>query len=97
MLQTLPIIHPYGTVGELPWQGDDAIALATVDEAIKVATERHARIPECLARIVRTNLLLRSATSDQKAEGGQELERARALLRENRGQAFRELHQRHRC
>jgi hypothetical protein len=56
--------------------------LATVDEAIKVATERHARIPERLARIVRANLLLRPATSDQKAEGEQELERARALMRE---------------
>ncbi len=62
--------------------GDDATALATVDEAIKVATERHARIPECLARIVRADLLLRSATSDGKAEGRQELERARALMRE---------------
>jgi class 3 adenylate cyclase/tetratricopeptide (TPR) repeat protein len=62
--------------------GDDAIALATADEAIKVATERHARIPECLARIVRANLLLRPATSDQKAEGEQELGRARALMRE---------------
>jgi adenylate cyclase len=62
--------------------GDDAAALATVDEAIKVATERHARIPECLARIVRADLLLRSATSDQKAEGRQELETARALMRE---------------
>jgi len=68
--------------------GDNAIALATVDEAIKVATERHARIPECLARIVRTNLLLRSATSDQKAEGGQELERARALMRETGAMLF---------
>jgi tetratricopeptide (TPR) repeat protein len=68
--------------------GDDAIALATVDEAIEVATERHARIPECLARIVRTKLLLRSATSDQKAEGGQELERARALMRETGAMLF---------
>jgi len=62
--------------------GDAAAALSTVDEAIKVATERHARVPECLARIVRADLLLRSATSDQKAEGRQELERARALMRE---------------
>ena len=62
--------------------GDTATALTTVDEAIKVATERHARVPECLARIVRADLLLRSATSDQKAEGRQELERARALMRE---------------
>ena len=35
--------------------GDSATALTTVDEAIKVATERHARVPECLARIVRAN------------------------------------------
>src|SRR5258706_15001493 len=62
--------------------GDTATALTTVDEAIKVATERHARVPECLARIVRADLLLRSATSDQKAEGKQELETARALMHE---------------
>jgi class 3 adenylate cyclase len=60
---------------------DYATAFTTVDEAIKVATERHARIPECLARMVRADLLLRSP-SDQKAEGTQELERARALMRE---------------
>jgi ATP/maltotriose-dependent transcriptional regulator MalT len=58
--------------------GDTATAFTTVDEAIKVATERHARVPECLARIVRANLLLQSTTSDQKAEGRQELETARA-------------------
>jgi adenylate cyclase len=62
--------------------GDTATALTTVDEAIKVATERHARVPECLARIVRAKLLLRSTNSDEKAEGGQELERAKALMRE---------------
>src|SRR5450759_2253775 len=62
--------------------GDDATALTTVDEAVKVATERHARVPECLARIVRADLLVRSPTSDQKAEGGQELEHARALMQE---------------
>jgi adenylate cyclase len=62
--------------------GDDETALAAVDEAINVATERHARVPECLARIVRADLLLRSASSDKKAEARQELERARALMRE---------------
>ncbi|MBR1267728.1 AAA family ATPase [Bradyrhizobium sp. AUGA SZCCT0222] len=62
--------------------GDTATALTTVDEAIKVATERHARVPECLARIIRAKLLLRSAKSDEKAEGEQELDRARALTRE---------------
>lgn len=68
--------------------GDDANALATVDEAIKVATERHARIPECLARIVRADLLLRSSTSHQKAEGRQELESARALMQKTGAKLF---------
>jgi adenylate cyclase len=62
--------------------GDHSAALATADEAIKVATDRHARIPECLARIVRADLLLRSPTSDQLAEGKQELVRARVQLKE---------------
>lgn len=60
--------------------GDTANALATVDEAIEVAVERHARIPECLARIVRAHLLLRPATGERQAEGKQELEAARALM-----------------
>jgi class 3 adenylate cyclase/tetratricopeptide (TPR) repeat protein len=68
--------------------GDSATALTTVDEAIKVATERHARVPECLARIVRAKLLLRSTSSDQNAEGGQELDRARALMRETGAMLF---------
>jgi adenylate cyclase len=62
--------------------GDTATALTTVDEAIKVATERHARIPECLARIVRADLLLRSISDNEKAEGMKELELAKALMRE---------------
>jgi len=68
--------------------GDTATALTTVDEAIRVATERHARVPECLARIVRAKLLLRSANSDEQAEGGQELERAKALMRETGAMLF---------
>ena len=62
--------------------GEIEIAFSTVDQAIEVALERHARVPECLARMVRAKLLLRSANSDEKAEGGQELERANALMRE---------------
>ena len=68
--------------------GESATALTTVDEAIKVATERHARVPECLARIVRADLLLRSTGNDQKAEGRQELERAKALMRETGAMLF---------
>jgi class 3 adenylate cyclase/tetratricopeptide (TPR) repeat protein len=60
--------------------GDIAAAIATVSEAIAVAIQRHARVPECLARIVRANLLLRSTTSDEKAEGRRELERANVLM-----------------
>jgi class 3 adenylate cyclase/tetratricopeptide (TPR) repeat protein len=69
-------------------RGESAIALSTVDEAIKVATERHARIPECLARIIRADLLLRSASCDQKSEGKQELERATALMQETGAMLF---------
>ena len=68
--------------------GDFAMALTTVDEAIRVATERHARVPECLARIVRADLLLRSASSDQQAEARQELETAGALMRETGAMLF---------
>jgi class 3 adenylate cyclase/tetratricopeptide (TPR) repeat protein len=68
--------------------GDSATALTTVDEAIKVATERHARVPECFARIVRAKLLLRSTSSDQKAEGGHELDRAKGLMRETGAMLF---------
>jgi adenylate cyclase len=68
--------------------GEIEIAFSTVDEAIKVAIERHARVAECLARIVRAKLLLRSANSDEQAEGGQELERAKALMRETGAMLF---------
>jgi adenylate cyclase len=63
-------------------KGDFSTALTTADEAIKISTERHARIPELLARIVRADLLLRYPTSDRTAEGEQELALARALVKE---------------
>jgi class 3 adenylate cyclase/tetratricopeptide (TPR) repeat protein len=69
-------------------KGDTANALTTVDEAIKVATERHARIPECLARIVRADVLLLSEDSNEQAEGRQELERAAALMQETGAMLF---------
>ena len=68
--------------------GDDTTALATADEAIKVATDRHARIPECLARIVRADLLLRSENEKQMAEGKREIARARALMQETGAMLF---------
>jgi adenylate cyclase len=62
--------------------GDTERALSTVSQAIEVSTQRHARVPECLARIIRADLLLRSAASDERAEGGHELGRARGLTQE---------------
>jgi len=62
--------------------GDVAAAFVAVDQAIVVATERHARVPECLARFVRADLLLRSGAGGRNAEGSNELERAKTLLHE---------------
>jgi predicted ATPase/class 3 adenylate cyclase len=61
--------------------GDLATAMETVDEAIRVAIARHARVPECLARIVRAEILLASKTTDQRI-AWEELARAKELVRE---------------
>jgi adenylate cyclase len=62
--------------------GDTASALATVDEAIKIATIRHARFPECLARIVRADILSQSRAADQRAAASDERNRAETLMLE---------------
>jgi adenylate cyclase len=62
--------------------GDIPNAFSTVNEAIEVATNRHARVPECLARIVHADLLMRFGTDDQKNAARHELEHAQALIRE---------------
>lgn len=61
--------------------GDATVALKTADEAIAVAMERHARVPECLARIVRAQILLGPPLTDQKA-GWDELACAKELMNE---------------
>jgi class 3 adenylate cyclase/tetratricopeptide (TPR) repeat protein len=71
--------------------GDMALALATVNEAIEVAAARHARVPECLARIVRGGILSQSTMDDQKAEGMRELGQARALMQQTGAFLFEEL------
>ncbi len=68
--------------------GEIQNSFSVVNEAIKVAIDRNARVPECLARIVHAQLLL-SGTSDQKIAGGQELERAQALMRETGAMIFK--------
>jgi adenylate cyclase len=61
--------------------GDVVNAFRAADEAIKVAIDRHARIPECLARIVRADLLMRS-TEDHQDAAEKDLALARALIEE---------------
>jgi tetratricopeptide (TPR) repeat protein len=68
--------------------GDIQNAFSLVHEAIKVAIERNARVPECLARIVHAQLLL-SGTSDQKIAGSRELERAQGLMQETGALIFK--------
>jgi class 3 adenylate cyclase/tetratricopeptide (TPR) repeat protein len=68
--------------------GDSAAALSTVDQAIKVAIERHARVSECFARIVRAKLLLQSTIGDEKIDGDQEMDRAKTLMRETGAVVF---------
>lgn len=63
-------------------KGDTAAAFSTVAEAIRVATGRHARVPECLARIVHADLLIRSGTAGEELTGKQELNRASTLMSE---------------
>jgi predicted ATPase/class 3 adenylate cyclase len=61
--------------------GDAATALDTVDEAIRVAMARHARVPECLARIVRAAILLGCKAPDQNA-AREELACAKKLMQD---------------
>ena len=61
---------------------DQMMAFETANEAIRVATERHARVSECLARIVRGKLMLQSINDDERDEGAKELERTKVLMRE---------------
>jgi len=67
-------------------KGDMESATATVDEAIKMSMARHARVPECLARIANAKLLFRLGSRRMEAE--QELERARNLINETGARLF---------
>jgi class 3 adenylate cyclase/tetratricopeptide (TPR) repeat protein len=71
--------------------GETANAFSTVKEAIEIATARHARVPECFARIVHADLLIRSETGEQKLEGERELDRSRVLMRETGALIFEPL------
>jgi adenylate cyclase len=64
--------------------GDAATALTIADEAIKVAIERHSRIPECLARATRAHLMMK----DRAAEAQFEISRSKLLLNETGAMLF---------
>jgi class 3 adenylate cyclase/tetratricopeptide (TPR) repeat protein len=68
--------------------GDTQNAFSTVTEAIEIATRRNARVPECFARIVHADLLIKSGASDHEAVGRRELERAKLLMRETGAMIF---------
>jgi class 3 adenylate cyclase/tetratricopeptide (TPR) repeat protein len=59
--------------------GDLSAALRTADDAIRVSSERHTRIAECFARVVRAQTLW-MAENDGAAES--EVQRAEALIEE---------------
>ena len=71
--------------------GEAALALATADEAIEVAALRRARVPECLARIVRANLLIGGGMTEQDIAGRSELDRATDLMKETGALIFEPL------
>jgi hypothetical protein len=68
--------------------GDDSVALTTADEAIRVATERHTRIPEYLARVTRAHLLLRSSGEHRETEAKMDIARSKALMLETGAKLF---------
>jgi tetratricopeptide (TPR) repeat protein len=63
-------------------KGEFASAVSVASGAITIATARHARIAECLARIVRAEALRSSRDAGRAAEAMGELNRAEALVQE---------------
>jgi tetratricopeptide (TPR) repeat protein len=63
-------------------KGDFASAMSAAAEAIAIATARHARIAECLARTVHAEVLFGFAGASESTEAEQELNRADALVQE---------------
>jgi adenylate cyclase len=76
-------------LAEAYWMnGDFDGAGRTAAEAIEVASARAARIPECLARIVQAEVLLRAGAAER---AGLELSKARALMEETGALLYRPL------
>jgi class 3 adenylate cyclase/tetratricopeptide (TPR) repeat protein len=63
-------------------RGEFAAAISAATEAVNIATARHTRVAECLARIVLAKALCASANTSENGEAEQELNRAEALVNE---------------
>jgi len=72
-------------------KGDLDGARRTAAEAIEVASARAARIPECLARIVRAELLLLSGDDADQVELALELQKVRGLIEETGAMLYQPL------
>jgi adenylate cyclase len=70
-------------------KGDFSSALHTATEAIDLAIARSSRLPECLARIVRAEVLWASVEDRRGAE--EELGRAQVLMEETGGAIYEPL------
>ncbi len=68
--------------------GDLGIALTTADDAIKTSTARHTRVAECLARIVRAQILFVSEGTEGVEE---ELGRVKVLIEETGAAIYKPL------
>lgn len=69
-------------------QGDVGLALSTAEEAVQVATSRHTRVAECLARIVLARALLITGETDRRVDGERELARVGELIEETGARIF---------
>jgi adenylate cyclase len=63
-------------------KGEFSSAISTATEAVNIATARHTRVAECLARIVIAKALWASAGTNETARAEEELNRAEALVHE---------------
>jgi class 3 adenylate cyclase/tetratricopeptide (TPR) repeat protein len=70
-------------------RGNAGAALRAADEAIEIARTRHARLPECRARIVRASALLAAEGPAGSAAAAAELARAGELVEETGAAAYR--------
>jgi len=68
--------------------GERGSAVSAAEEAIEIATVRHARVPECLARVVNAECLLASESSAALAKATREVAQAEELMRKTGAEIY---------